>query len=286
MESKGEEVACYVTGGVGALDVSRETELAVENFMLAKELARLEKSQTLLQGQNARCETALKKMNHLIDEYVRRARVYDRKLKISQQTCEEQGKKLDMVSSERRQMARTFGKHREARERIQGEFLELEDQFRVYRKEQETLDEGRRAEIASLTAALSTSLNQHTMDAADAAERDSTNAATIAGHVATIAARDEALAALRVELAEAVKIKDHCLNNVEKTAPYQKLAKYSTSLNTKLLVMTTKAAKLTDQVDHLVAENDRMVAFAAAEGLEIPGMSALPHGDDDLAVSL
>ena len=284
MEEKGcvEEVRVFMTGPSGPLDVSRETELAVENFMLSKELARLETSNGKLQTQNQRCEAALKKMNHLIDEYVRRARQYDRKLKISQADVEDLSKKLDLVSNERRQMARTFGKHREARVRIQSKFDDMEEAFRLYKEEKTELDSDRRAEIARLTKLLTESRAQHDIDTKNAQTRDARNTETIASHEATIATRDASISVLKQEVATAQATMEDCLNNVQQTAPYLKLQAHATDLQSQLVSMTLRASKLKDQVEHLTAENIRVVSFAAAEGLEIPDLCAVPHQDDPM----
>ena len=275
-----EEVSCYATGGLGPLDVTRETELAMESFLLQRQVRQLEVSNGKLQSQNQRCETALKKMNALIDEYVRRSRQYDRKLKISQELCEELKKQLNVSESERRQMARTFGKHRTAHERIQDEKDILEEEYRQHREDKDALDTERCATIDQLTRDLASSRDQHSVDMQAATARHSADDAIKSQQAEDIASKQAHIKTLEQELAIAKKTMEDCLNNVEKTPPYLKLATHTTTLQSQLMAMTTRANKLMDQKKHLMSENERVVSFAASEGLEIPALSAIPHAND------
>ena len=68
------DIQAIVEGPATPLDVSRECELAVELWKKGKENDLLLATNEKLREQVKRCETALKKCNALIDEYVRRVK--------------------------------------------------------------------------------------------------------------------------------------------------------------------------------------------------------------------
>ena len=72
------------------------------------------------------------------------------------------------------------------------------------------------------------------------------------------------------------KIADDCEANIPNTVPYKELgAKFGKS-EEQVAKLTEYNALLVAQCDHLKAENNHVVSFALAEGLEIPNLSAAP----------
>ena len=72
------------------------------------------------------------------------------------------------------------------------------------------------------------------------------------------------------------QISDDCEKNIPNTEPYKELLAKLEETQSNLDDMTASNELLQKKVDHLTTENHHVVSFAMQEGLEIPGLEAVP----------
>ena len=270
------ESAVFVEGSVEPLDVSRECELAVMLWEKTQENNKIIKDNEKLKIQVQRCETALRKCNSLIDEYFRRMKQKDRIIVKIEAENEEVKAKLIAEESSRKQMARTFGKHRRENIEMKSELKNLTHEMSTFKENTINNNELQSNTITEL---------QKNLTAVQALKQiESEKFKSEINELKDINAKQKSniddlnwnINKLQTKCTQYKQISDDCEKNIPNTEPYKELLAKLEETQSNLDDMTASNELLQKKVDHLTTENHHVVSFAMQEGLEIPGLEAVP----------
>jgi chromosome segregation ATPase len=275
MELKYEDTA-YVSGGSEPLDVTRECELALEVWDLKKETNGQKIQIEKLIQQKDRCEDALRKCNALIQEYIRRGKVTERRFAKSERELSTVQTALGEAEAARESMSRTWGKHRNARIVAEGNLNGLQEAFNTLKAESAARDALNEETIAELKRNRAEA-EQAALDEIKRVQGEYSKAKTEAEEAASeLNQRRRKQAALDAEVLEAKRVAKQAIENVPESAPFKELKSTFESTQQQLFSVSDQNRKLMAKVEHLTKENNHVVSFAFREGLEIPGLSSMP----------